>query len=99
MNDRGTYGSPLVGADPRAYGVPLVLADPGRRESSAWKWVVGGALVGGAILWARHESKQLARLNERAGLRPQSFMQSAREDVRALPTVAREALSRVRGGR
>jgi len=79
MSERGVYGQARIGADPT-----------GRGGSSLGTWIVGGILVGGAVLWARHQSEQMAKLYQAAGLPQQSFAASLREDARALPSVARE---------
>jgi hypothetical protein len=79
MSERGVYGRPLIGADPSGQG-----------GSSLGTWLVGGILVGGAVLWARHQSAQTARLYKAAGLSQQSFAESLSEDARALPAAARE---------
>jgi hypothetical protein len=85
MSERGVYGQPLIGADPS-----------GRGGSSFGTWIVGGILVGGAVLWARHQSAQMGKLYKAAGLPQQSFTASLREDARALPAAAREKYHAVR---
>jgi uncharacterized membrane protein len=55
-------------------------------------WLVGGLVVGGAVLWARHQSDQMAKLYKAAGLPQQSFTASLREQARALPSAARTKL-------
>ena len=91
-NDRGTYGTSHNGVS--QFSAPFLGAEPPgeRRSSSIWKWIVGGVVVGGAVLWARHQAEQTKRLYKETGLRHQGFLESAREDVKALPSVARETL-------
>jgi hypothetical protein len=84
-NERGTYGKPLIGAAPSGQG-----------GSSLGTWIVGGLLVGGAALWARHQSVQVAKLYKATGLPQQSFTASLREDARALPAAARGGFHAVR---
>jgi hypothetical protein len=95
MNDRGTYGTPHNGVSRDArvqFGDPRLGADlyVVQRPSSIWKWIVGGVAIGGAILWARHQTEQTKKLYKKTGLRPQSFMASMREGAMALPSTARE---------
>lgn len=83
-NDRGQYGK--NGVPP---GMPPVYISGG--GSSIAAWVLGAVAVGGAFLYARHQSKQLEQLYKAGGLPYQSFTGSLREDIRSLPTRAREA--------
>lgn len=76
MNARGTYGAPRVGAE-------------AGQGSSLGTWLVGGLLVGGAVLWARHQTEQMAKLYKVAGLPHQSFTASLRERSHALSSAAR----------
>lgn len=80
MSDRGTYGKSLVGAD--VYYV--------ERRSSLGTWLVGGLLVGGAVLWAKHQGDQIEKLYTATGLPHQSFGASLRDRSRQLSTSARE---------
>ena len=81
MSDRGTYGKSLVGAD-------VYYVQP--RGSSLGTWLVGGLLVGGAVLWAKHQGDQIAKLSAEAGLPHQSFGASLRERSKELSASARE---------
>jgi hypothetical protein len=72
MNDRGTYGRAIVGAD---------LAP---RRPSHGTGLVGALVVVGAVLWARHQSRQIERLYAAAGLPHQSFAAGLRERTREL---------------
>lgn len=83
-NERGQYGKNGV-----SHGMPPVYI--GHAGSSIGAWILGAVAVGGAFLYARHQSKQIEQLYKAEGLPYQSFAGSLREDVRALPTRAREA--------
>lgn len=85
MSQRGVYGKPLVGAD--VYYV--------QRGSSLGTWIVGGLLVGGAVLWARHQSDQIAKLYARAGLPHESFARSLGARTRELSGTARDKFNEV----
>jgi hypothetical protein len=86
MSERGVYGRPLIGAAPSGQG----------GGSSLGTWIIGGVLVGGAVLWARHQSVQMTKLYKATGLPQQSFTASLREDARALPAAARGGFHAVR---
>lgn len=92
-NDRGQYGNNGVSHD-APYWVPptQVGAAPHGGGSSLFKWVVGGAAVGLAALWARHTSRQIEELYSATGLPHQSFGQSLRAGAKALPKKTRAAL-------
>lgn len=79
MSERGTYGRVRVGADES-------------RGASLGTWIVGGLLVGGAVLWARHQSAQLEKLYATEGLPYQSFGANLRERTRALSSTAGEKI-------
>jgi hypothetical protein len=51
------------------------------RGSSVGGWLVGALLVGGGILWARHQSRQVERLYASSGLPYQSFAGSLRDSA------------------
>jgi hypothetical protein len=90
MSERGIYGAARVGAD-----------GSGSRGSSLGTWIVGGLLVGGAVLWAKHQSDQIGKLYSVAGLPQQSFVADLRARTKALSGAAREkihALTESRGG-
>lgn len=81
MSERGTYGAARVGA---SYS--------GARGSSLGTWIVGGLVVGGAVLWARHQSAQIDKLYSVAGLPHQSFVEDLRARTKELSGAAREKL-------
>ena len=74
MRGRGTYGTSRSDACGSSWGT----------------WVVGGLLVGSAVLWARHQSTQIEKLYAAAGLPHQSFLGNLRERSKELSTAARE---------
>lgn len=80
MSQRGVYGKPFMGAD--VYYV--------QRGSSLGMWIVGGLLVGGAALWAKHQSDQIAKLSATMGLPYESFARSFGARARELSGRARE---------
>lgn len=67
MNERGTYGSTLLSGDPQEH-----------RGSSLGVWLIGALVAGGAALWAKHQSDQIAKLYATAGLPYQSFSKGLR---------------------
>lgn len=67
MRGRGIYGPHRVGSDGASRG------------SSLGTWIVGGVLVGGAVLWARYQSRQIEKLYAAASLPHQSFAADLRE--------------------
>jgi len=79
MNSRGAYGetSAAVSREPK---------------SLLGTWVVGGLLVGGAVLWARHQSSQLEKLYASGGLPYQTFGASLRAQTRELSSTALEKI-------
>ena len=79
MSQRGVYGKPFIGADVYV-----------QRESSLGMWIVGGILVGGAALWAKHQSDQIAKLYATTGLPYESFSRSLGVRTRELSGAARE---------
>jgi hypothetical protein len=64
--ERGTYGKTVIGAD-------------NTRGASVGKWIVGAVVLGGAVLWAQHQSDQIKKLYSATDLPHQSFL----EDLRA----------------
>lgn len=79
MNDRGQYGAPRVGqSPPRATTVYVE-----RKPSSVGAWVLGTIAVGGAVLWARHQSRQIEQLYKTAGLPQQGFAEGLRQGAGA----------------
>lgn len=87
MNDRGHYGPPRVGAVPPQ---PTTVYVEGKGASTT-AWVLGIAAVGGALLWARHQSQQIEQLYKTSGMSYQTFAGSLRESAKAIPSRAREA--------
>ena len=83
MSQRGVYGKPLMGAD--VYYVQ-------RGGSSFGTWLVGGLLVGGAVLWAKHQSDQIEKLYSATGLPHESFAQDLRARGKALTAAAGEKI-------
>jgi hypothetical protein len=77
MSVRGVYGSPQIGAAPY-----------GERRSSLGTWIIGGLLVGGAALWVKHQSDQIAKLYEAAGIPHQSFIEDMQSRSRRLAGAA-----------
>lgn len=84
MYERGNYGSrTVIGAAPaRSTG----------EGTSVAKWIVGVVVVGGAVLWVKHQSDQITRLSSAAGVSYPSFSEDLRADARALSTRAGSAL-------
>lgn len=80
MSQRGVYGKPLMGAD--VYYV--------QRGSSWGTWIVGGLLVGGAVLWAKHQSDQIEKLYATSGLSYEGFSKSLGARTKELSGAARE---------
>ena len=79
---RGVYGKARIGADPS-----------GQRGTSIGKWIVGGLVVGGAVLWVRHQSKQIEQLYKTTGLPYQSFGADLRDQSKALTAAAGSKLT------
>lgn len=86
MNERGQYGS---NGSPRVGQIPVYVE---RESSSVGAWILGTILVGGSVLWARHQSQQIEQLYKTAGLPHQSFTSSLRSSVRSLPSRASASL-------
>ena len=79
MNARGQYGSLRVGQM-----IPTPAAVYVEREpSSVVTWILGTIAVGGAVLWARHQSRQIEQLSKTSGLPHQSFASSLRQGAGA----------------
>lgn len=92
MNDRGQYGPSLTG--PALVGqIPqgsTIYVE--RKSSSAATWILGAVAVGGAVLWARHQSRQVEQLYKSAGLPQQSFVADLRQSARSFPAKASASL-------
>lgn len=92
VSGRGVYGAPLLGASfPEGQGARYADA----RGTSLGAWLVGGLLVGGAVLWAKHQSSQIEKLYATAGLPHQSFVESLRARSREISSTAREKIHRL----
>lgn len=84
MHERGNYGKPRVGADVYV-----------QRGSSFGTWIVGGLLVGGAVLWAKYQSDQIGKLSSAAGLPHHSFAEDLRDRVKGLSETARVTIHKL----
>src|SRR5207244_1254950 len=86
MNDRGHYGKNgvRVGQQPQH----MIYVESARPSTGAL--ILGAIAVGGAVLYARHQSKQIEQLFKTSGLPYQSFTGDLRETVRAIPIKASE---------
>lgn len=78
MNARGQYGPPWVGQVPARAATIYV-----EREQSSVPLILGAIALGGALLWARHQSLQIEQLYKKAGLPQQSFAASLRQGTRS----------------
>jgi hypothetical protein len=90
-NERGHYGKngvPHVGQDPRRAATIYVDRTP----SSTGAWILGTIAIGGAVLFARHQSQQIEQLYKTSGLPYQSFSAGLRESVKSLPMRASASL-------
>ena len=85
MNERGQYGPSRVGQIPTTVYVE-------REPSSIGAWILGTIAIGGAVLWARHQSRQIEQLYKTAGLPQQSFATSLRQSAKSLPSRASASL-------
>jgi len=74
--DRGTYGKTRTNHC-NTSGPPI------------GKWIVGAVVVGGVVLWAKHQSDQIEKLYSSAGLPHQSFIDDLRSRSSALSGAAR----------
>lgn len=90
-NERGQYGSARVGQDPTRATTIYVERNP----SSIGAWIIGTIIVGGAVLWARHQSRQIEQIQSKFGLPQQSFAAGLRESARALPGRASATLHEI----
>ena len=96
MNGRGQYGAPRVGQIVPER-VTTVYVEP--EESSVISWILGTIAVGGAVLWARHQSQQIEQLYKKTGLPHQSFAGSLREGAgSSLRALADRVKSKRQGG-
>jgi hypothetical protein len=88
-NARGHYGRNGVSIGAEA---PRIIVEQG--GPSIGTWLLGAVVVGGAILYARHQSQQIKTLSKSSGVPYQSFTGSLRE---ALPTTARSVYRKITG--
>ena len=72
MSQRGQYGRAIVGQVPSTVYIE-------RASPSVVPWILGTIAVGSAVLWARHQSRQIDQLQKKAGLPDQSFVSSLRQ--------------------
>ena len=90
MNQRGQYGRngfnsvPLMGQ--QAHPTTVYVE---REHSSVGKWILGTIVVGGALLWARHQSKQMEAIYKSSGLPYQSFAGGLYESAKSIPSRAK----------
>ena len=98
MNGRGQYGAPRVGQIvPVPERVTTVYVEP--EKSSTASWILTTLVVGGAVLWAQHQSQQIEQLYKTAGLPHQSFAGSLREGARSsLHALAERVKPKRQGG-
>ena len=89
MNERGRYGG----------GVPLrigSIAVSGDGSGSSWgKSIFIGLLVGGAVLWAKHQSDQIKRLSAASGLPQHGFVEDLAAQTKALAGSARAKIHKL----
>ena len=76
MSQRGQYGRTTVGQVPPP---TTVYVERASASPSIVPWILGTIAVGGAVLWARHQSRQIDQLQKKAGLPDQSFTSSLRQ--------------------
>lgn len=79
MNQRGQYGTARVG---QVIPAPAVYVAR-EREPSTVAWILGAAVLGSALLWARHQSRQIEQLYKKTELPYQSFTTSLRQSAGA----------------
>jgi len=84
-NDRGHYGS----RSPRVGSLPTIYVEHG--GASIGTLLLGAVAIGGGLLWARHQSRQIEQLYKTSGTPYQTFAGSLSESAKELPTRARAA--------
>lgn len=90
-NERGHYGKNGVTNGVTHVGQqPTIYVE--RPRSSIGAWIIGTIAVGGVVLWARHQGKQIEQLNKTAGIPHQSFGADLRQSAKALPSKTSAAL-------
>jgi hypothetical protein len=88
-NERGHYGRNGVSVGAEA---PRIIVEHG--GPSIGTLLLGAVAVGGAILYARHQSRQIEQLSKNSGVPYQSFTGSLRK---ALPAEARSVYRKITG--
>lgn len=73
MNERGQYGSALVGQ-----AVPVYIE---QESTSTTAWILGTIAAAAALLWARHQSQQIEQLYKKENLPYQGFTSSLRQSA------------------
>lgn len=91
MSQRGVYGKKHGGTalPGRTF---LGATPPDQRGSSIGTWILGGLVLGGAVLWAKNQSDQLEKLYTESDLPYQSFPKSLRLRAGELSAAAGERL-------
>jgi len=85
-NDRGQYGK---NDETRVGATVYVDRAP---STSIGAWILGTIAVGGVVLWARHQGKQIEQLYKTAGIPHQSFAADLGQSAKALPSKTSAAL-------
>jgi hypothetical protein len=88
-NARGHYGKNGVSVGAQA---PTIVVEHGGPSTGAL--LLGAVAIGGAILYARHQSRQIELLSKSSGVPYQSFTGGLRE---ALPAKARSVYRKITG--
>ena len=88
-NERGHYGRNGVSIGAQA---PTIVVEHG--GPSIGTLLLGAVAVGGAVLYARYQSRQIEQLSKSSGVPYQSFTGNLRE---ALPTKARSVYRKITG--
>jgi hypothetical protein len=96
-SERGHYGRngvSWIGQVPQHPTTVLV-----EHKSSTGAWILGTLAVGGALLWARHQSRQMEQIYQTSGMPYQSFAAGLRESAKTLSGRASETLRGITGKR
>jgi hypothetical protein len=88
-NTRGHYGKNGVSVGAQA---PTIVVE--HEGPSIGTLLLGAVAIGGAILYARHQSRQIEQLSKSSGVPYQSFTGGLRE---ALPAEARSVYRKITG--
>lgn len=89
MSERGHYGRngvSRIGQSPQ----PHTIYVEHKQSSSTGAWIVGALAAGGALLWARHQSRQMEAIYKTSGVPYQTFTAGLRESARSIPARAKE---------